>query len=191
MPRARRKPFDPNRPIAHDRRTTDLLRNARVAPIEIDDPLEIGGKLIVMRSLRNDPLAHLHDRRFIDQAQYDAGRDFQRDFETAERGPRAIDPSKEAVDGGLAPEPITEAQRKAARKLAQVYRALGPDGSALIHDVLIAGRTHAQIGEMRGLRGRKWEEYFGMRVFECLHRISYVYGHATEPSGKQRMVTEN
>jgi hypothetical protein len=98
MARIKRTPYDPSK--AHDRRTTDLLRNAMVAPIIVDDPLEMGSKLVVMRSLRNDPLAGLHSRQFIDDAQFWGGRSFQRDFEAAERGPKAIDPSKEAVDGG-------------------------------------------------------------------------------------------
>src|SRR5690348_15837128 len=115
---ARTKRRQPYNPAAHDRRATDLLRNARVAPLEVDDPMELGGKLIVMRSTRDDPLADLHARGQIDEAQYRGGRAFQEDFEAAERGPRAIDPSKEAVDGGLMPEPITEAQRKAAKQLA-------------------------------------------------------------------------
>jgi hypothetical protein len=33
-----------------------------------------------------------------------------------------MDPSKEFVDGGMMPEPITEAQQKAARQLAVVYK---------------------------------------------------------------------
>lgn len=173
----RRQPYDPNKPI-HDRRTTDLLRNAQVAPIEIDDPLELGGKLIVMRSTREDPLADLHARGQIDEAQYQSGRAFQSDFETAERGPRAIDPSKEAVDGGLMPEPITEAQRKAARKLAAVYRALGQDGAALAHDVLVHNKTRGQIAASRGLVGRRWEDYYSLRFRECLDRMAVVYGFA-------------
>jgi hypothetical protein len=171
----RRQPYDP---AAHDRRTTDLLRNAQVAPIEVDDPLELGGKLIVMRSTRDDPLADSHARGQIDEAQYQAGRAFQLDFETAERGPQAIDPSKEAVDGGMMPEPITEAQRKAAKQLAVAYRALGQDGAALAHDVLVHGKTRVQVAAARGLSGRRWEEYFGMRFRECLDRLAVVYGFA-------------
>lgn len=177
MPRAKRNPYDPNK--AHDRRTTDLLRNAQVAPIEVDDPLELGGKLIVMRSTRNDPLANLHARNHIDEAQYQGGRAFQEDFETAERGPRAIDPSKEAVDGGLMPEPITEAQRKAAMRLARAHRALGQDGSTLAHDVLVYGLTMSRVGVRRGLTGERWEKYFGLRFQECLHCLAKVYGFAT------------
>jgi hypothetical protein len=121
-----------------------------------------------MRALRDDPLARLHVRRQIDEAQYHGGRAFQRDFEAAERGPKAIDFTKEAVDGGSMPEPITEAQRKAARRLAQVYRNLGQDGSAIAHDVLVHGLTMAAIAMRRGLSGRKYDEYFGMRFRECL-----------------------
>jgi hypothetical protein len=120
-----------------------------VAPIDIDDPYAAGDKIRVMRALRDDPLARLHVRRQIDEAQYHGGRAFQRDFEAAERGPKAIDFTKEAVDGGSMPEPITEAQRKAARRLAQVYRELGQDGSAIAHDVLVHGLTMAAIAMRR------------------------------------------
>ncbi len=171
----RRQPFNP---AAHDRRTTDLLRNAQVAPLEVDDPFEIGAKLIVMRSTRDDPLGDMHARGFIDEAQYSAGRAFQGDFEAAERGPRAIDPSKEAVDGGMAPEPITEAQRKAARQLAVVYRALGQDGSAIAHDVLVHMKTRAQVAQSRGFVGERWERYYGLRFRECLDCMALVYGFA-------------
>jgi hypothetical protein len=34
----RRQPFNPAENV-HDRRSTDLLRNAMVSPIEVDDPL--------------------------------------------------------------------------------------------------------------------------------------------------------
>jgi hypothetical protein len=175
----RRQPYDPN---VHDRRTTDLLRNAQVAAIEVDDPMELGGKLMVLRSTRDDPLADLHARRMIDEAQYQGGRSFQEDFETAERGPKAIDFTREAVDGGQMPEPITEAQRKAARQLAVVYRALGQDGSALAHDVLVHMKTRRQVAESRGMIGERWEKYYGMRFQECLNCLALVYGFAMKKS---------
>ncbi len=116
----------------------------------------------------------------IDEAQYQAGREFQSDFETAERGARAVDPSKEYVDGGLAPEPISEAQRRAGRQLAIVHRELGADGSAIVHDVLVHNRTRKQVAESRGLVGKRWEEYFGTRFRECLDCLAKVYGFATD-----------
>lgn len=174
----RRRKGKPYHPV-HDRRATDLLCNAMVAPIEVDDPYEPESKLLVMRSVRDDPLALLHARGRIDEAQYQAGRAFQSDFETAERGPRAIDPGREAVDGGLAPEAITEGQRKAARRLARVHADLGLDGSALTSDVLIARKTYEQIARARGLSGSRWEDYFARRFRECLDCLALVYGFAT------------
>src|SRR5829696_8614005 len=130
MPKAkRRKPYNPAK--AHDRRSCDLLRNAEVAIVEVDNPLalEPGEKIVALRSIRNDPLARLHSHRQIDEAQYQAGRAFQSDWEKAERGPRAVDPTREYVDGGQSREPITEGQRKAVlrsnraeRELAQTAR---------------------------------------------------------------------
>lgn len=179
-PRRKGKPYNPANPV-HDRRAQDLLRNAQVGTLEIDDPmaLEPGDKIVAIRSTRNDPLAKLHDRRQIDEAQYLGGRAFQEDFETAERGPQAIDPSKEFVDGGRMPEPITEGQRKAVLRLNRAERELGADGSALAHSVLISGLTVSQVARSRGLVGERWEKYFGLRFRECLDRLAVVYGFAT------------
>jgi hypothetical protein len=176
----RRQPNDLKN--VHDRRAGESNRGVEnyLTPKEVDDPYEQGGKIIVMRSTRDDPLADLHARHMIDEAQYQAGRAFQNDFETAERGPRAIDPSKEAVDGGLMPEPITEAQRRSVGQLAAVYHKLGLDGSTLVHDVLVHNRTRKQIAESRGLTGKRWEEYYGMRFRECLDCLALVYGFAME-----------
>ena len=143
MPRAKRnKPYNPAK--VHDRRSRDLLRNAEVAAIEVDDPLglEPGDKIVTLRSIRNDPLARMHAHRHIDEAQYQGGRAFQNDWEKAERGPQAIDPSREYVDGAQHREPITERQRKAVLRLNRAERELGADGSALVHEVLILGHDH-------------------------------------------------
>src|ERR1700692_5114414 len=86
----------------HDRRSRDLPRNAEVAAIEVDDPLglEPGEKIVTLRSIRNDPLGRLHSHRQIDEAQYQSGRAVHDDWEKAERGPQAVDPTREYVDGG-------------------------------------------------------------------------------------------
>ena len=181
MPRAkRRNPHNPTK--AHDRRSQDLLRNAEVATVEVDNPLalEPGEKIVALRSIRNDPLARLHSHRQIDEAQYQGGRAFQNDWERAERGPRAVDPTREYVDGGHMREPITESQRKAVLRLDRAERELGADGSALVHDVLVHGLTMAQIGEKRGLRTQRWKDYFARRFCECLDRLALLYGFATE-----------
>ena len=181
MPRAKRKkPYNPAK--VHDRKSHDLPRNAEVATVEVDNPLalEPGEKIVALRSIRNDPLARLHTHHQIDEVQYQGGRAFQNDWERAERGPRAVDPTREYVDGGQMREPITESQRKAVLRLNRAERELGADGSALVHDVLVHGLTMAQIGEKRGLRTQRWKDYFARRFCECLDRLALIYGFATE-----------
>ena len=181
MARAKRKkPYNPAK--VHDRRSRDLLRNAEVAAIEVDDPLGLdpGDKIVTLRSIRNDPLARLHTHRQIDEAQYQGGRAFQDDWEKAERGPRAVDPTREYVDGGQRREPITERQRKAVLRLNRAEHELGADGSALVHEILVLGMTMEQIGERRGVHGQRWIDYFARRFKECLDRLALMYGFATE-----------
>jgi hypothetical protein len=166
----------------HDRRSRDLPRNAEAAAIEVDDPLglEPGDKIVTLRSIRNDPLARLHTHRQIDEAQYQGGRAFQDDWERAERGPQAVDPTREYVDGGRMREPITEGQRKAVLRLNRAERELGADGSVLVHEVLILGMTMEQISQRRGVGGQRWIDYFAKRFRECLDRLALIYGFATE-----------
>jgi hypothetical protein len=181
LARAKRsKPYNPAK--VHDRRTRDLPRNADVASIEVDDPLglEPGDKIVTLRSLRNDPLGRMHSHHQIDEAQYQGGRSFQDDWEKAERGPQAVDPAREYVDGGQFREPITEGQRKAVLRLNRVERELGADGSALVHEILILGMTMEQITQRRELHGQRWLDYFARRFRECLDRLALIYGFATE-----------
>ncbi|TMJ54396.1 MAG: hypothetical protein E6G85_05535 [Alphaproteobacteria bacterium] len=166
----------------HDRRSRDLPLNAEVAAIEVDDPLalEPGEKIVALRSIRNDPLGRLHSHRQIDEAQYQGGRAFQNDWEKAERGPQAVDPTREYVDGVQKREPITEGQRKAVLRLGRVERELGADGAALVHEVLVMGLSMEQVGQRRNLRTQRWRDYFGRRFGECLDRLALIYGFATE-----------
>jgi len=166
----------------HDRRSHDLPRNAEVASVDVDDPfgLEPGDKIVALRSIRSDPLGRLHSHRQIDDVQYQAGRAFQDDWERAERGPQAVDPGRDYVDGAHAREPITEGQREAVLRLNRAERDLGADGSALVHDVLVRGMTMEQIGERRCLQTQRWKDYFSRRFRECLDRLALLYGLATE-----------
>ncbi|WOH68084.1 DUF6456 domain-containing protein [Bradyrhizobium sp. BWA-3-5] len=181
MPRVkRRKPYNPAK--VHDRRSRELPRHAEVATVEVDNPLALdpGEKIVVLRSIRNDPLGRLHSHRQIDEAQFQAGRAFQSDWEKAERGPRAVDPTRDFVEGGQGREPITESQRKAVLRLNRAERELGADGSALVHDVLVHGLTMEQVGRRRDLSTQRWQDYFSKRFRECLDRLALLYGFATE-----------
>jgi hypothetical protein len=171
----------------HDRRSHDLPRNAEVVSVEVDDPLglEPGEKIVALRSIRNDPLGRLHSHHQIDDAQYRGGRAFQNDWERAERGPQAVDPTREYVDGAQRRETITDGQRKAVLRLNRAERELGADGSALVHDVLIHGMTMDQVGQRRELTTQRWRDYFARRFAECLDRLALVYGFATADDRKR------
>lgn len=158
---------------------TDFNRGIakHITALEIVDPNDLdGGVITVARQTRNDPLGGLHARKSVDEAQYQAGRAFQHDFETAERGPRAIDPSKEAVDGGRMPEPITDHQRAAVVRLGKADRELGQHGAWLTRNVLIHGMTIEQIGLSRGTIKELELKYLGRRFRECLDCLALVYG---------------
>jgi hypothetical protein len=172
----------------HDRRSRDLPFNAEVAEVGVDNPLALDPdeQIVAMRSIRNDPLGRLHSHHQIDEAQYRGGRAYQNDWEKAERGPQAMDPTREYVDGARSREPVTESQRQAVLRLNRVERELGTDGAALVHDVLVLGLTMDQIGQRRAVRTQRWNDYFARRFRECLDRLALIYGFATDaPAGRR------
>ena len=104
-------------------------------------------------------------------------------FRTTGRRPNAVRapsiPTREYVDGGERREPITEGQRKAVLRLNRIERELGADGAVLVHEVLVQGLNMEQVGERRGLRSQRWNDYFARRLKECLDRLALIYGFAT------------
>ncbi len=164
----------------HDRRATDLPHNAQVAPVVADDPYESGAKVTVLRSLRDDPLAAMHNAKQIDQAQFIAGRHWQRAFElTAVGGVRAVDPSMERVDGGGIPQAtISDAQIRAFGDLARAMSALGLEGEGLIKDFLGRGWCLRDIAARRGAHTERERGYIGWRLRECLNTLAVEFGYA-------------
>lgn len=165
----------------HDRQSQDLPINSRVAPITVDDPmgLETGDKLVVLRSLRDDPIAAMHSRGQVDNAQFCAARHWQRCHEAVEiSGARAIDTTREAVDGGLSPEPITEAMRRSAADLAKAGKALGREGEAIVRDVLGERMPLLHAAAKRGLTSERELFYIGRRFRESLETLAVVFGYA-------------
>lgn len=177
----RRKVSLPEGPYVHDRKATDLLRNAQVAPMEVEDPYEPGAKITVLRSTRRDPLAWMHAHGQIDEAQYRAGRAWQRDWETVEQGARAIDPTKEAVDGGRLPEPLTDQRTKAAVRLKGVAAVLErADDKTILYAFLAEGMGIEQIALVHFRRfGAGYVRRFGERVGGILDVLAGFYGFAT------------
>jgi hypothetical protein len=118
-------------------------------------------------------------RRQIDQCDYVAGRHWQAAWENAEiGGVRAIDPSKEAVDGGRLPEVLTDLQRRAVVDLKIARETLGLWGDDLIRDVLGRCMSIQQAAIMRGLNNEANRKYTGQRFRECLSSLAHRFGYS-------------
>jgi hypothetical protein len=181
----------PNDLKIHDRTATQVLRNAQVVLAEVDDPYEPGGRIVVLRSTRHDQLADMLARSQIDQCDYSAGRHWQAAWENAEiGGVRAIDPSKEAVDGGRLPEVLTDRQRDAMYELKACRGVLGLWGDELIRDVLGRAMSLHQASASRGLTGEKNRKYVGQRFRECLSTLALHYGYANKDAEKDAAIRE-
>ena len=94
-------------------------------------------------------------RRQIDEAQFQAGRKFQFAHEASTIGRlRAIDPGREAVDGGVGPEFLTSGQLKAFAALSGMRRCLGLDGYRLLFDILCERIAIGQVAVIRDVSTR-------------------------------------
>lgn len=178
--RAPRKTKGTNMTTVHDRRATILPINASVRVVTVDDPYEAGAKIQAIASLRDDPLGRLHARDQIDQAQYEAGRHWQRLWSDAQIGGlKAMDTTKEPVDGGrTVSEPFTDRNRRAIRELGRLSRVLGLEGESLVRDVLGNRMFADQVAASRGISSRRGIAYISARFRECLETLATEFGYA-------------
>lgn len=164
---------DAKEEIVHDRRSSDLLENAEVRPVIVDDPFEAGAKIVAFQNLRGDTIAQLHASKQIDDAQYEAGKTMRRFYECSEiGGVRGIDPTKEAVDGGGAGETLTEQVQQAIQEVLRLEKVLGMEGAALSRDVLCVGLTLKQCATARNLFTERGRLYVGNRFREVLETLA-------------------
>jgi hypothetical protein len=167
-------------------RATVLKGSRRIAVetagIDVDDPhgTKPAEKIRVQRQLRADPLARLHSHRQIDEAQYRAGRIYQKDCETLLRGVRSIDPARERVDGGApAAEPLTDAQVRARKRLMEMERVLGRTMHRVTHAVLVDGMSmEAVAAQLFNRAGEVSEKYYGRLFRDALDVLAGEYGLA-------------
>lgn len=162
----------------HERLSSDLPINSKVAVSIVDDPFsQRGEKISVLRSIRNDPLADMLSRGVIDRALFETGRKWERLHECTQIGPiAAIDPGKEAVDGGRMRDPITDRQIDAFRELAKADVRLGHWGSVLIRNLLADRMTVGQMAELHDCKTGRRANFLSMRVRECLEDLGRLWG---------------
>jgi hypothetical protein len=178
--RAERKKAGAERKKIYERLAAELPINAVVGEALVDDPLEPGAKLKVLRSVRDDPLAGLLARGVIGEHLYAAGRCWQRHHEAATIGSvSAIDPTKAAVDGGKIPEPVTDRQIYAIRELARADAALGARDQALVRDILGSRTSLADAARQRSWVGERGVNYAGRRFRDALDTLAALWGFRT------------
>ena len=165
----------------HDRRADRLPDNAQVGVVMVDDPyaLELGGQVEVIRSYRDDPLAGMRARGQIEEWQLMAGRRWQQLVDQAQIGGiKALDPSKDAVDGGRLPDPLTDHQAFALRELKAVDERLGPERAALIRDILGRRMTLTQVAAERGYTSGYMASKLAGKLRESLDDMAELFGLA-------------
>lgn len=162
---------------AYDRADYDRRADAMAASAVVDDPLERGKRLEVTVTLRDDILRHLRVRGEIDEAQFQAGRLYERYAEQSQIGSvKAMDTTKEPVDGGGEfYEAVTDRQIAAVRQLSEAGRVLGRKGELLVRKILIERRKFRDIA---GDGGRYDLAYVRRHFFDCLDELAVLWNLA-------------
>lgn len=157
-----------------------------VVLVEVDNPyrLEPGEKTPALRSLRDDPIERLFMRRQIDEAQRDAGNAYRRDLELAEfGGARAIDPTKEAVDGGgLLPEPFSEARSAATMRLVKAGQKMGLLQESIVRAVIEGNLFPGQVAIARGFTAKRVQDHYAWMFRQALDVLAVFYRLASRGS---------
>lgn len=137
----------------------------------------------VIQSFKCDPIGKMFARKQIDEREHDAARRLQRLHDDAQIGViRAVDPGREAVDGGSLPEVLTDRQQRAIRKIRLVERAIcekhGKQGLSVLNGVLIEKRTVDQFAAIYGYHppSPKKIDYWRALFRECLHTLGAELG---------------
>jgi hypothetical protein len=182
--RRRKKQFDTaaalvaqGKPASEVRRAVAEASDLRMTMVE--SPVS-GRREPALKSLRDDPLGRMAKRGQISVAQEDAGRLWQGYYEAAEiGGARAIDTTKECVDGGRLGEPFTDEQRRAVRKLAEARAWLGEIHHRLIERVLGHRMFLYQVAALDGLnaeRGSDDMRYLSRTLKAALDVLAEKFG---------------
>jgi hypothetical protein len=172
--------------VVHDRRSRDTVSAGKYAPIEVDDPYAPGERIVVLRQV-NDQLAWYHSHHRIDDGQYEAGRAYQRDWEAAERGARAIDPTREKVDGGLGVDPLPVKQLSARNKLVAIEAVLGRQATRILQSVLVHG---AKVDELARNQSRGEREHTGRQFRDALEVLAVEYGLSQKNYHRRRGIVQ-
>jgi hypothetical protein len=140
----------------------------------IDDPMEPGRRYEAAANVRESSIDHMASRGRIDASQKLAGDRFRKLWEMAAVGQnKAMDTSKEPVDGGGIGDPISDDLIRASQELSRVMSELGPVGSKMMIALVGEGQRIEDVAvnwsQTGGsLSGRRAEGYVSGRMIEAL-----------------------
>ena len=182
---------DPYSPPGYVDAEGNLSAEARLTPAQHPDGSEAPGApgwtpprrstQTVIRALRDDPVGRMHSRHQIDEAQYKAARAFQEANDRATVGTvRSIDLTKTFVTGGLPPDPLTDARKRAMGLLGhaegRVAQRYGMEGLGLTRAVLVERQSVEQTAKLRGAVSVREVGFWGVLFRRCLDVLAAAFG---------------
>lgn len=165
--------------ITYDRQATELPRQAIPRVVVVDDPYDPAARIRATTNIRDDPLGRLHDHGVIDDAQFNAGREWQRHYERSQLWPATT--LRDPVDGSGASVDALVGIADAIAVIAACGKVLGREGDALIREVLGERHFLATVAIARNLdptNGSRDMRYLARRLRECLETLAHYFRYA-------------
>lgn len=186
------------RAIVHDLIPIDVPKHVEGAVVEMDNALyekisEVTKddrgewrsgereRVRVVISFKHDPVGRMFARGQIQEAEYKAASEFQGLHDQAQIGViRALDPAKEYVDGGLMPDPLTDVQQRAIRRIraveGKIKNAHGVTGLAVFNAVLVDKVPVEAAARRFNAETRRQVEFWSLLFRQCLHTLGIEMG---------------
>jgi hypothetical protein len=149
-------------------------------------------RIEVLASTR-DVIAGMFARRQIDEAMFNAAREYQQTYERARalQRLRSVDPSMPPISGAQStPYEAAAMALAATNELKRLEKALharaGEDGVDLVRDVIGAGKTIERAAVERGDRERKRVEWWGGLFRRSLKHLAEISGFAVPHAYRHR-----
>ena len=161
-------------PKTYDRRATDILEKAQVIAVEIACPINPQDNIVVLKSVRDDYLLKVHSKDEIDDNGLRVGRDLQWAYENLEMGTiKAIDTTRDRVDGGALYDPLVDDRRgKALKHIEWATKVIGRAHEPIMRDFLAFGLWPGQVARKRGYDTDQMANHFSWLFKQCLVQLA-------------------
>lgn len=146
----------------------------------VEDPYDPSNTITVPVNVRHDPLQRMFGQRDIDTAQLKAGEHLREAFDaTSACGIRAIDPSRDVVDGGPGFGGLSERAIRSAARLREAQALLGWQSYRLVVAVVCQGLNGTLISEQSSAKVDRKTVQFAVR--NGLEQLAIMWGYASDP----------